>query len=130
MTEENSCGSSPCMAHMLANGQPVDADAMPDVIRFREGEGVRLMEARRRVSTSERAVMTQTLSGALDTLIAPQIGMKIAVYWPIRGEPDLRDWMLCAQTAGATVLLPVVIKKNAPLVFRAWFPGCAMERGL
>lgn len=130
MTQDDRGGSIPCMAHMLVNGQLVDPDTLRDVARFRRGERVRLLDARRHVSTSERAVMTQTLSRALDTLIAPQKGMKIAVYWPIRGEPDLRDWMARVQAAGATVLLPVVLEKNAPLVFRPWFPGCTMVRGI
>jgi 5,10-methenyltetrahydrofolate synthetase len=55
--------------------------------------------------------------------------MRIAVYWPIRGEPDLRGWMERAHAAGATALLPVVVKKSAPLIFRNWSPGCAMDRG-
>jgi 5,10-methenyltetrahydrofolate synthetase len=35
-----------------------------------------------------------------------------------------------AHTSGATVLLPVVVAKSAPLIFRVWNPGCAMERDI
>ena len=31
---------------------------------------------------------------------------------------------------GARILLPVVVEKAAPLVFRRWRPGCRMERGI
>ncbi|WP_116597179.1 5-formyltetrahydrofolate cyclo-ligase [Primorskyibacter marinus] len=126
----DSGGSDPCMAHLLVDGNPVDPATMRDVARFRSAERARLMDARRRISTPQRAAMTTKLSRTLETIVAPQQGMRIAAYWPIRGEPDLRDWMARAHDAGANVLLPVVVKKNAPLIFRDWSPGCAMERGV
>ena len=128
--DEDRGGEPACFAHRLVDGHPVDPEAARDVARFRKAERARLMEARRRISSSDRAEMTATLIGALDTLVAPQPDMRIAVYWPIRGEPDLRDWTKRAHAVGATVLLPVVVEKAAPLVFRAWRPGCKMERGI
>ncbi|WP_299560236.1 5-formyltetrahydrofolate cyclo-ligase [uncultured Sulfitobacter sp.] len=118
------------MAHLLIDGQPVDPQTMKDVSRFRVSERARLMELRRRLSTPERAAMTAKLTATLDTLVAPRENMRVAVYWPIRGEPDLRGWMARAHSAGATVLLPVVVEKNAPLIFRVWSPDCEMARGL
>lgn len=130
MDEEDQSDSAPCVAHLLINGQPVDTETVRNVAHFRTAERARLMELRKRITTPERARMTKTLIGTVQSVVAPQEGMRIAVYWPIRGEPDLRDWMTLAHNAGASVLLPVVIAKNAPLVFRAWSPGCAMERGI
>ncbi len=131
MTEnDDTGGSDPCMAHLLIDGHPVDPATMRDVGRFRTSERARLMDARRRISTQKRATMTTKLSETLDTLVAPRPNMRIAAYWPIRGEPDLRDWMTRAHGAGASVLLPVVIEKKAPLVFRLWSPEGAMERGV
>ena len=98
--------------------------------RFRAAERARLLEARRHLSVPRRAEETLNLAVKLETLVAPQQGMRIAVYWPIRGEPDLRDWMAKAHAAGVTILLPVVAEKDAPLSFRAWQPGCAMARGV
>jgi 5-formyltetrahydrofolate cyclo-ligase len=127
--EEDGGGTPPCFAHELVGGQPVDAETARDVARFREAERARLVAARRNVPAPDRATMTEALAGALDRLVAPEAGLRLAVYWPIRGEPDLRGWMARAHAAGATVLLPVVVRKAAPLVFRTWSPGCAMERG-
>ena len=125
MDEENQSASAPCTAHWLINGQPVDSEMVRDVARFRTDERARLMELRKRIATPERARLTKTLIDTVQSVVAPREGMRIAVYWPIRGEPDLRDWMTLAHNAGASVLLPVVMETNAPLFFRAWSPGCA-----
>ncbi|NKX40425.1 5-formyltetrahydrofolate cyclo-ligase [Rhodobacteraceae bacterium R_SAG2] len=130
MEDDDTGGSGPCMAHLLIDGIPVDPIRMRDVARFRTAERARLLQARQRLSVQERAAMTTNLITTLETLITPQPDMKIAVYWPIRGEPDLRAWITKAHAAGALVLLPVVTRKDAPLSFRTWQPGCAMERGL
>ncbi len=131
MEEEEETGGSPaCFAHELVEGQPVDPETARDVARFRRAERARLMEARRRMSSSDRARAAETLARAVDQLVTPEAGMRVAVYWPIRGEPDLRGWMTRAHDTGASVLLPVVIRKAEPLVFRLWSPGCAMERGI
>ncbi|MDY7576346.1 5-formyltetrahydrofolate cyclo-ligase [Actimicrobium sp. CCI2.3] len=58
-----------------------------------------------------------------------QTGSKVAtlaVYWPIRGEPDLTDayWQLAQR--GVQLALPVVSGPATPLTFAAWAPGQAM----
>jgi 5-formyltetrahydrofolate cyclo-ligase len=130
MEDDERGGSDPCMEHLLIDGKPVDGATLRDVSRFRTAERSRLMELRRRIPTLDRTAMTATLCEAIETLVSPKQGMRIAVYWPIRGEPDLRGWMKQAHNAGASLLLPVVVEKNAPLVFRAWSPDCEMERGI
>lgn len=130
MDDETAGGSEVCFLHNLVAGQPVDPDTARDVARFRRAERVRLVEARRTLPGPERASMTGRLAEALAGLVLPEPGLKVAVYWPIRGEPDLRGWMADLDAGGASVLLPVVVEKNAPLVFRRWAPGCRMERGI
>ena len=77
--EEDRNGSPACFARQLVDGQPVDPDTARDVARFRKAERARLMDARRRISSSDRAAMTQALAGALDRLVAPEAGLRIAV---------------------------------------------------
>lgn len=128
---ENDRGGSPvCFAHELFGGQPVDPETVRDVARFRKAERDRLMDARRRISSSDRIRMTATLENALGELVDMRPGMRIAAYWPIRGEPDLRAWMASLHLSGVNVLLPIVVEKAAPLIFRSWSPDCAMERGV
>lgn len=47
----------------------------------------------------------------------------LGVYWPVRGEPDLRNVYVELAARGVQLALPVVIAKNEPLRFAAWAPG-------
>lgn len=127
MVDEND--SSPCYAHLVVDGHLVDPALARDVARFRRAERTRLMAARSLPSV-ERLQATGTLIAELEDVIELQVGLCIAVYWPIRGEADLRPWMHKVQAAGAQVLLPVVVAEQAPLEFHTWWPGCPMKRGL
>lgn len=126
--DEPGGGAEPCFAHLLVDGHPVDPGTARDVARFRRAERARLLAART-LSSDERAAATAALIAGLDRVVTPAAGMVVAVYWPIRGEPDLRSWMNAAHAAGARVCLPVVVEKHAPLAFREWSPGCRMTRG-
>ena len=46
----------------------------------------------------------------------------VAVYFPINSEFDTLELMKALFFAGKEVCLPVVVKKNHPLVFRKWTP--------
>lgn len=50
-------------------------------------------------------------------------------YWPMPGEPDLRDAAARWVAAGAAASLPETVK-GQPLTFRPWTPGCAMRAGV
>lgn len=123
-------GSEPCFSHELVDGQPVDPQTAKDVARFRTRERVRLYELRRSTPHSDNARMAEVVGEELDRLIGAPEGRNIAVYWPIRGELDLRAWMKKAHEAGANIVLPVVLEKRQPLEFRPWAPRCKMERGV
>ena len=73
-----------------------------------------------------------TIAGRLAQIIATSgIGAPtVSVYWPIRGEPDLRAWMHAIFQSGACVALPVATALGQPLVFREWRPGARLARGL
>lgn len=128
MGDETGGGAAPCFAHLLVDGHPIDPDTARDVARFRRAERARLVAARA-LSAEERESATAALIEGLNRIVTPETGMSVAVYWPIRGEPDLRPWMRAADAAGARVLLPVVVEEQAPLEFRAWSPDSRMIRG-
>ncbi len=71
------------------------------------------------------AITTLLLQGfpLLQTLV-------VACYWPFKGEFDPRFVMRQLRQAGARAALPVVLQKNAPLEFRAWWPGVATTKGV
>ncbi len=56
-------------------------------------------------------------------------GSHIAAYLPIGDELDPRPLMRDLTRRGHTCLLPVVIEKDAPLIFRPWESGDPLEDG-
>jgi 5,10-methenyltetrahydrofolate synthetase len=54
----------------------------------------------------------------------------LGVYWPMRGEIDVRDIARQHIEAGGTIGLPVVVEKSAPVEFWKWRPGMGMRRGI
>jgi len=52
----------------------------------------------------------------------------IGVYWPMRGEPDLRALYARLHAQGVQLALPLVVGKDAALAFAVWQPGDALQR--
>ncbi|MBK0398279.1 5-formyltetrahydrofolate cyclo-ligase [Limibaculum sp. M0105] len=133
-TDGASFASPPCFAHELALGPDgyvvMDADTARDVARWRKAERERLIASRLAVPAAERQRVAEEVAAELDRLIEPRPGVTVSLYWPFRGELDLREWMTRAAIRGASIALPIVVEKGQPLVFRAWHPGCRMERGV
>lgn len=88
---------------------PVDPISLQDVDRFRMAKRARLLKARRQLSVQKRSEETKNLITKLETLVALQQSMTIAVYLPNRGEPDLRDWRAKMHAAGTAILLSDVV---------------------
>jgi 5-formyltetrahydrofolate cyclo-ligase len=104
-----------------------------EIMAWRRAERERLINARMALSVAHRQVASARIIGRVDAwcrkraLLSP--GVIVSGYWPLRGEPDMRPWLASLVDAGLTCALPVVVEKGAPLQFRAWRPGCAMEKG-
>lgn len=52
----------------------------------------------------------------------------MGIYWPLRGEPDLRTAYERISGNGTVLALPLVHAKDRPLVFAAWKPGEPLVR--
>jgi 5-formyltetrahydrofolate cyclo-ligase len=52
----------------------------------------------------------------------------LGVYWPIRGEPDLRPAYAELAAGGQLLALPIVVDVDSPLRFVAWTPGENMDK--
>ncbi|PWE33283.1 5-formyltetrahydrofolate cyclo-ligase [Maritimibacter sp. 55A14] len=126
--DEDRGGEAPCYAHLFEDG--ADAAALRDVARWRKAERARLIAARQALPVADRQAADRRLAEELDRRLPESAGAVIALYWPFRGEPDLRGWAAARRDAGARLALPVVVEKAAPLIFRAWEPGMALERGI
>jgi 5-formyltetrahydrofolate cyclo-ligase len=56
-------------------------------------------------------------------------GAIVAGYSPIRSEIDPVPLMRKLAAQGAQLALPVIIARDAPLIFRIWSPGAELVRG-
>ncbi len=123
--------SSPCLLHELdADGVPrVDPAQRRDVMRWRKVERERLIALRVALSPERRAAQASAIARELDRIL-PSGAPTVSLYWPIRGEPDLRPWMHTLHARGMRVALPVVIAHGRPLEFREWQPQARLERGV
>lgn len=102
----------------------------PEIARWRKAERERLITARLAVLADDRAAMSARIAEGVDALIGDPAGRVVSLYWPFRGEPDLRSWIASITARGATAALPLVIEKGRPLVFRAYRPGDRLEKGV
>jgi 5-formyltetrahydrofolate cyclo-ligase len=101
-----------------------------EVIRWRKAERERLIAARLATSADDRAAWAAEIAKGLDRVIGDVTGLIVSVYWPFRGEPDLRAWMKQVTARGGRCALPVVVEKGQPLIFRCWAEGEPLERGV
>ena len=56
----------------------------------------------------------------------PPAGAVVSAFWPMPGELDLRPLLEALHARGCVCALPVVVARDAPLVFRAWEPGVTL----
>ena len=122
--------SPPCFMHELDPEFHAPLAEWTDVRRWRKAERERLIAARLAVSADTRAAMSARIAQGLDALIGDIAGRTVSLYWPFRGEPDLRRWMAAINARGGRTALPVVIEKGQPLVFRAYKPGDRLDKGV
>ncbi len=106
--------------------EPVDR---AEVMRWRKEERQRLIAARLAATPDQRAQWSARIAEGLSQVIGVR-GLIVSVYWPFRGEPDLRPWMNRIAGQGGTCALPVVVEKGRPLSFRSWKEGEPLARGV
>lgn len=83
--------------------------AMPVALRLEQGEAAK-----------------QHLRQTVDIAAHRAIG----IYWPLRGEMDVRDIARAHVESGGIAALPVVVERNAAVEFWRWVPGMKMDKGI
>ena len=56
----------------------------------------------------------------------PPAGVVVAGFWPMGSEIDIRPLLEALHARGHGVVLPETPPRGQPLIFRRWYPGCAM----
>jgi 5-formyltetrahydrofolate cyclo-ligase len=101
-----------------------------EIARWRKAERARLIAARLAIPNELHAHMARQIAEGLEAAIGDIRGRIVSLYWPFRGEPDMRSWMASAIARGGTIALPVAVEKARPLIFRAYRPGDRLEKGI
>lgn len=61
--------------------------------------------------------------------MAPPQGARVAGFWPLSAEIDIRPLLLALNARGHAILLPETPPRGQPLVFRPWRLGAALNPG-
>lgn len=102
------------------------AGEVREVKRALRGE---MLARRADLHPAERTAAAAAVRARLLALLRG-IGGPVALYRAIRGEIDLDPLAAALAAHGRTLALPVVVRRNAPMVFRRWRPGDPLVPGL
>lgn len=100
-----------------------------DIKLWRRRERSRLIAMRQAISSELRQQWTASVEQRLSALLQALPGRMLGVYWPVRGEIDLRPLAERLIAQGWRVALPAVADPHGPLEYRHWQPGAAMTGG-
>jgi len=96
---------------------------------WRKAERERLIAARLAVPAAELEAWRLRIDATLERSFPGLAKSRLAFCWPIKGEYDARHLAKTLRDRGALTALPVVISRQAPLVFREWHPGIELAKG-
>ena len=85
-----------------------------------------LLDARNAIDSTERSRRDAVLALHLQDWLQQHPVDLLGVYWPIRGEPDLREFYDRISATGVRLALPLVVGRELPLQFSAWVPGAPL----
>lgn len=88
-----------------------------------------LLEARRRVTEPQRQAANEALLVRLADHVGDAAHERIAIYWPVRNEPQLEPLAMQWVMQGAGLALPVVDAAAQPLRFVSWRHGDPLVPG-
>jgi 5,10-methenyltetrahydrofolate synthetase len=106
-----------------AYGGIVDAQQRTDVMRWRKAERHRLIAERLATSEEFGQEADRRIAAFMEHALGDVSGQTVGAYWPVRGEPDLRELMVRITVRGAQCALPAIGKSGAPMTFLPWAPG-------
>ena len=88
------------------------------------------IERRMACKSAERQEFAARINAQLHDLLEHFACSVIGIYWPIRGEIDVRETAQAYLAAGKRLALPVIVTRGAPVEFWHWQPGMRMARGI
>lgn len=106
----------------------------PEIQSWRKDRRNDLLRARVDAGGARReawgAVIEPNVRRIVRGIVQERNPSSVGFYWPFRGEFDPRPLARELVAAGVAMALPAVVQPKAPLEFRRWRPGIAMELGV
>jgi 5-formyltetrahydrofolate cyclo-ligase len=87
----------------------------------------RVLAARAAIADADRVAAGVAIAESAADLAARLAPRRVSVFFSIRGEIETAPLLARLAADGVALSLPVIAAKDAPLVFRAWRPGDALE---
>lgn len=91
---------------------------------------IRLRKLRQSISVMQHTQWSNAIATALLQGFPALEKQRVGFYWPYQGEYDPMPAMIHLHACGATLALPKVINKGAPLKFIEWWPGAPMKKDI
>ena len=88
-----------------------------------------MLERRAQIDAQARTSYDLAIGNSLQEVPAVAAAGVLAVYWPIRHEPDLRPFAAAWRAAGKSLALPVMGGPNGGLLFCAWRDDADLRMG-
>lgn len=103
------------------------AKHIADSVVFRAALRADKLVARMTLDKDTHAALSNQIEAHLAALLAPLPAQTIAFCAPFRGEFDMRPLASLLIERGWRCAMPVVDAADAPMRFRGWTSGCAMD---
>ncbi|GLK77230.1 hypothetical protein GCM10008171_24840 [Methylopila jiangsuensis] len=103
---------------------------VPDTEAAAEKAALRseILARRAAIPPKARAAAAAAVAREGEALVARLKPASVSAFFSVRGEIDAGPLMARLAARGVALALPVIVQKDAPLVFRAWAPGEALEK--
>ncbi len=130
MTEPKDFASPACSLHELDPKAGVKLESWEDIKAWRKQRRDALIQLRMKQELTERQQRSAPILTQLTATLKEMPKAVLGIYWPFRGEIDVRDVAHQHLANGGAVALPVVVQKAAAVEFWRWRPEVSMDRGL
>jgi 5-formyltetrahydrofolate cyclo-ligase len=89
----------------------------------------RLRTARKTMPAQNKVRQSAYICAELKSWFAQIAPCVVAAFWPMEDEPDIGPLLIHLEQIGMTVVLPVVVKRHAPLEFHRWSSDMSLTTG-
>jgi 5-formyltetrahydrofolate cyclo-ligase len=130
MNEPRDYASPACSLHEIDDRAGAKLETWEDIKAWRKARRAALIQQRMQQELTERQQRSAPILTQLVATLKEMPKAVLGIYWPFKGEIDVRDVAHQHIANGGIVALPVVVQKAAPVEFRRWRPEISMDRGL